>query len=168
VRIPPVAAVDDLDLQPTVDVPGRSAMIVCRRRSPSSFPRKSMSEASPQVREEYFENEATGVEVEDLEAAPGVDRPWNPADIRVATRQFSWPRCPTVSCMSSWRLSRSPWQTATSCSVGMRSGSGYPIQTLETRSIGHCLRRGPSCLRRIAGKISRVAGRTSLRELGKL
>jgi Protein of unknown function DUF262 len=53
------------------------------------FPRKSMSEASPQVREEYFENEGTGVEVEDLDAVPGIDRPWNPADIRVSTRQFS-------------------------------------------------------------------------------
>ena len=48
-----------------------------------------MSEASPQIREEYFENEPTGVEVEDLEAAPGIDRPWDPADIRVSTRQFS-------------------------------------------------------------------------------
>jgi hypothetical protein len=48
-----------------------------------------MPAASPQVREEYFDNEATGVEVEDLETATGIERPWNPADIRVATRQFS-------------------------------------------------------------------------------
>lgn len=47
-----------------------------------------MSAPSPRIREEYFENEGTGVELEDVEP-PGIERPWNPADIRVTTRQFS-------------------------------------------------------------------------------
>lgn len=48
-----------------------------------------MADTVQQVQEEYFENEATGVEFEDLDSNLGIDRPWNPADIRVGTRQFS-------------------------------------------------------------------------------
>jgi hypothetical protein len=47
-----------------------------------------MSVPSQRIREEYFENEGVGVELEVVEA-PGIERPWNPADIRVTTRQFS-------------------------------------------------------------------------------
>jgi len=47
-----------------------------------------MTEVETEVREEYFENAPTGVEVESDDQA-GIDRPWNPSDIRVSTKQFS-------------------------------------------------------------------------------
>jgi hypothetical protein len=47
-----------------------------------------MAEVETKAREEYFENEPTGVEVESDDQA-GIARPWNPSDIRVSTKQFS-------------------------------------------------------------------------------
>ncbi|SBW28663.1 hypothetical protein FDG2_5830 [Candidatus Protofrankia californiensis] len=41
------------------------------------------------VREEYFDNVATGVEIELDDEQTGLARPWNPDDIRVGTKQFS-------------------------------------------------------------------------------
>ncbi|MDQ1292759.1 MAG: hypothetical protein QG608_639 [Actinomycetota bacterium] len=47
-----------------------------------------MTATENDVREEYFENEPTGVEVESEDDA-GIDRPWDPRSIRVNTKQFS-------------------------------------------------------------------------------
>ncbi|GAB2875094.1 DUF262 domain-containing protein [Streptomyces mayteni] len=45
----------------------------------------------PEVREEYFNNEPMGIEVEKEadEENPDIARPWNPEQIRVNTKQFS-------------------------------------------------------------------------------
>ncbi len=48
-----------------------------------------MAEDGIDVHEEYFGNAPTGVEVELDDEEPGTARPWNPDDIRVATKQFS-------------------------------------------------------------------------------
>ncbi|WP_322761817.1 DUF262 domain-containing protein [Frankia sp. Cr2] len=48
-----------------------------------------MAEDGIDVREEHFNNEPTGVEVELDDEQPGTARPWNPDDIRVGTKQFS-------------------------------------------------------------------------------
>ncbi len=42
-----------------------------------------------ETREEYEDNEAVGVEVEELEPFHDIDRPWKPESIRVATKLFS-------------------------------------------------------------------------------
>ena len=47
-----------------------------------------MAATEHDVREEYWENEPTGVEVEPEDDA-GIDRPWDPRSIRVNTKQFS-------------------------------------------------------------------------------
>jgi hypothetical protein len=48
-----------------------------------------MAEAETDVREEYFENEPTGVETEPENDQSSPVRPWDPSDIRVSTKQFS-------------------------------------------------------------------------------
>jgi len=53
-----------------------------------------MATNSAEIIEEHFENIPTGVEVESIEEEAGVaeveiERPWNPNDIRVSTKQFS-------------------------------------------------------------------------------
>ncbi|WP_250285528.1 GmrSD restriction endonuclease domain-containing protein [Frankia sp. CiP1_Cm_nod2] len=48
-----------------------------------------MAEDGIDVREEYFDNMATGVEAEFDGEQPGIARPWDPDDIRVGTKQFS-------------------------------------------------------------------------------
>lgn len=47
------------------------------------------SAATEDVREEYFENQATGVEVEDEPAPPEEPEPWDPERIRIHTKHFS-------------------------------------------------------------------------------
>ncbi|WP_131768592.1 DUF262 domain-containing protein [Candidatus Protofrankia californiensis] len=48
-----------------------------------------MAEDGIDVREEYFDNMATGVEIELGDEQSAIARPWNPDDIRVGTKQFS-------------------------------------------------------------------------------
>ena len=48
-----------------------------------------MSVSTLPIREEYFDNDPTGVEVEDLEPSDSIVRPWDPASIRVSTKSFS-------------------------------------------------------------------------------
>lgn len=51
-----------------------------------------MSEPAPpdaSVREEHFENDATGVEVESTPDDRSIERPWDPDQIRVSTKNFS-------------------------------------------------------------------------------
>lgn len=45
--------------------------------------------SAPEIREEHEDNEALGVELEELEAFHDIERPWNPEDIRVTTKSFS-------------------------------------------------------------------------------
>jgi hypothetical protein len=48
-----------------------------------------MSEQQEAVQEEYVENRATGVEVENTDSETRSDKPWNPNDIRVDPKTFS-------------------------------------------------------------------------------
>jgi hypothetical protein len=48
-----------------------------------------MSEVDTDIREEYFENEPTGVEAELDEDQETIVKPWDPSGIRVSTKQFS-------------------------------------------------------------------------------
>lgn len=48
-----------------------------------------MAGEDPVVREEYFENQPTGVEAEDGGDEQEITRPWDPDTIRVSTKQFS-------------------------------------------------------------------------------
>ncbi|HET8684254.1 MAG TPA: DUF262 domain-containing protein [Micromonosporaceae bacterium] len=48
-----------------------------------------MAGEDPVVREEYFENQPTGVEAEDDGDEQEITRPWDPDTIRVSTKQFS-------------------------------------------------------------------------------
>lgn len=43
----------------------------------------------PEIREEYFENQATDVEVEEDSSPSGTKDPWDPEKIRIHTRQYS-------------------------------------------------------------------------------
>ncbi|MCI0384150.1 DUF262 domain-containing protein [Streptomyces sp. CNQ085] len=43
----------------------------------------------PKITEEHFLDTGTGVEAETEDAPPEIDRPWNPEQIRVNTKQFS-------------------------------------------------------------------------------
>lgn len=50
----------------------------------------SQNPAAPEVKEEYFLDAPTGVEAEtEDEDVPEIERPWNPEQIRVNTKQFS-------------------------------------------------------------------------------
>ncbi|WP_098010311.1 DUF262 domain-containing protein [Streptomyces sp. sk226] len=50
----------------------------------------SQNPAAPEVKEEYFLDAPTGVEAEtEDEDIPEIERPWNPEQIRVNTKQFS-------------------------------------------------------------------------------
>ena len=41
------------------------------------------------IREEYFENNPTGVEAEEETEAQVIEEPWNPDDIRVNSKTFA-------------------------------------------------------------------------------
>ncbi len=47
--------------------------------------------AVPEIKQEYVDNEATGVEVEEVDRpqVPDEPRPWDPDQIRIHTKTFS-------------------------------------------------------------------------------
>ena len=54
--------------------------------------RATTGEATPaadEAREEYFENQATGVELEDESTSPDEPKPWDPDKIRILTKHYS-------------------------------------------------------------------------------
>lgn len=53
------------------------------------FMTTSETSQPPNITEEHFLDTATGVEAETEDALPEIDRPWNPEQIRVNTKQFS-------------------------------------------------------------------------------